>query len=1009
MVIVAGLLTGPAAAGDVLLQYFEGQWETIERRMPDVFTARYHALWVPPPGKADSGEFSVGYDVYDRFHLGRPGDRTLYGTEESFRRLSQEMSRAGVLLYIDTIVNHNGFRDSSTSGFEASGGYPGFVTRLPGDADGDFHGAFEGGDWNMRLAGLIDIAQEKNHQFVRHPVPDVVGNIPNETARESNRMLYPDLDLPLAHGRRPFNLANPMAGDPYTENATGLLMRYLQWMAEVHGVDGFRIDAVKHVPQWFYNDYYDAAVYNVARNAIDGSAFTPFSFGEAFDTNFALLESYTRKDGYGNRDVLDFPLFYAMKSVFDAGGFGNIGDLEFASFDGSDGGYNDGTRGVMFVNSHDEEGGGYTTLGPGYNIVAHAHILTRTGYPVVYYNAHEFGTERDFPKPGRWEALGNTSDLITRLVRINKEYVRGAHATRWVDDTVYIYERVNACLVGLNDRGDGGFDTRTVDTGFAPGMVLVELTGNATSATVDPYDDIYDTVTVGLDGKVTIRVPRNRNPDGLFHGRGYVIYGPQKPTSTLSVTNTAWVIGADPTGGTEGVRRLTPLHVVTDDTIEVQLEVAASPVSDNALVKINFGAVDVDGDSVISAHGPFAGFESFPSINAGVHTASIDATTLPEGYNYIETVAFLERPLSTPAIYDNQRLVVYLDRLPPQAELVYPSRTGTRDIESGTYEVAVAVDHTVNNVHVLRDVSPSATDGEIIAMLGAGTQAWRRDRLEWRREVGGFAGNGTTELTVVAFEETGNYSITRFGGIGYDTSPAPVVPLVISDTAGSTLYNTGWHNGAKGGSGLGVWVLSTSGVNAGHFIGSSTGNGDGDSNADGDIDTAGRSWGLWAQTGTTASAVRLLESSVPVDGQVLVKMDNGWIATGGVVGVGLRNASGQNLTEFYFVGGESAYRVDDGTGSDPTTLGFSDEGLTLIFSQRSGGTYDLSIERLAGGSELLTGRALKSPSGGQSIAQVRLFSFAAGTGSAHDAFFNSLFVSTTGGLVPVELDLFAVE
>ena len=51
----------------------------------------------------------------------------------------------------------------------ALGGYPGFALQLPGDPYGDFHNPSDGGDLQGQLAGLVDIAQEKNHQFIRHP------------------------------------------------------------------------------------------------------------------------------------------------------------------------------------------------------------------------------------------------------------------------------------------------------------------------------------------------------------------------------------------------------------------------------------------------------------------------------------------------------------------------------------------------------------------------------------------------------------------------------------------------------------------------------------------------------------------------------------------------------------------------------------------------------------------------------------------------------------------------
>ncbi|MBY0309501.1 MAG: hypothetical protein K2Q09_12225, partial [Phycisphaerales bacterium] len=174
----------PAAAAlaqdnPVYLQWFETSWSNIEARTPDLFLAGYNALWLPPPGKASDG--SVGYDLFDRFDLGSPASPTAYGTEDAFRRLVAELHTAGQLVNVDWIMNHNGAR-TSNSAFIADGGWPGFY--LPGVAGGanfwgDFHdGSTQSGNpgganynlWNGDLVGLIDIAQESNYQFIRHPV-----------------------------------------------------------------------------------------------------------------------------------------------------------------------------------------------------------------------------------------------------------------------------------------------------------------------------------------------------------------------------------------------------------------------------------------------------------------------------------------------------------------------------------------------------------------------------------------------------------------------------------------------------------------------------------------------------------------------------------------------------------------------------------------------------------------------------------------------------------------------
>jgi alpha-amylase len=774
-----------APAGDVILQYFEGRWQTIERRVPDVFLANYQALWVPPPGKADSGGFSVGYDVFDRFNLGTPFDRTLYGTTEDFRQLSRELDQAGIALYIDCVLNHNGFSDLGRPGFVENGDYPGFVVSLPNDVDGDFHGIFEGGDLNGRLAGLIDIAQEKNHQFFRHPVEmGNPSNIPFETPNPANRRFYPDQDLPMENGRHPFNLEDPMAGDPTIENATGLTLRYLQWMVEVNGVDGFRLDATKHIPTWYFNNFYDARLFNVGRNKVNGGPFTPFSFGENYTGDFGTLAAYVRKDGFGNRDTLDFPLFFAMRSVFGAGGFASMRSLEFASFDGYDGNANDGSLGVLFAGSHDEHGAGSFN---GFSNIPHAHILTRAGYPAVYYNAKEFGDGRDFPKDGRGDALGNFGGVVLpRLARINKAYADGPQFTRWIDDDVYIYERANSMIVGLNDRGDSGFDTRSIDTAFR-NVTLVELTGNATSMSVDPNNDIFDSIAIGADGRATIRVPRSSSSNG-FHGRGYVVYGLEAPRSTLSIANAVGTIGPDPDDGRpEGTRRLATLDIVTADTIDVALSVdGAGPAEDNAIVKLDFGR-DTSGDSDVFDGGRFFGWDEFQNGSAtsgggtGMYSTAIDATNLVDGYHYVSTAAFRPRPNGEPAVFDLQRRVVYLDRLPPQAQLLFPAGpfNGVNDIASSSYEVVASAEPLVNSLHFVKDYPMGATDDDIAALIDGSTSARRHDRAEWRLALNDLA-PGALRLAMVVFEESGNRNVIRIDGIGVQV-PLPQLALGVDN------------------------------------------------------------------------------------------------------------------------------------------------------------------------------------------------------------------------------------
>ena len=71
--------------------------------------------------RADSGNSSVGYDVYDRFDLGSPRNETLYGTETSLKTLVSAAHTAGILVNTDFVANHNGFSNTGSGGYEGNG------------------------------------------------------------------------------------------------------------------------------------------------------------------------------------------------------------------------------------------------------------------------------------------------------------------------------------------------------------------------------------------------------------------------------------------------------------------------------------------------------------------------------------------------------------------------------------------------------------------------------------------------------------------------------------------------------------------------------------------------------------------------------------------------------------------------------------------------------------------------------------------------------------------------
>ena len=76
------------AQAEVLMQWFESDWDEMYQKLPKVAEIGYDSFWIPPPTKGPVGTSTkwanVGYNLYDRFDLGDVPQRgslaTRYGT-----------------------------------------------------------------------------------------------------------------------------------------------------------------------------------------------------------------------------------------------------------------------------------------------------------------------------------------------------------------------------------------------------------------------------------------------------------------------------------------------------------------------------------------------------------------------------------------------------------------------------------------------------------------------------------------------------------------------------------------------------------------------------------------------------------------------------------------------------------------------------------------------------------------------------------------------------------------
>ena len=780
VIVLLGVLsiTPGSASAEVYLQYFETSWKEMRQRMPEVAMHGYSTLWLAPPSKGCEGTADPGYAVYDRFDLGDKNQRgttaTRYGTRTELVALTQEIHRMGGKVIFDIIMNHNGnparienahvtmtpvpidkFPQTKPLDYhllpgkkvnqtdyqvllpKALGGttawikpktswnpekfvawvkmpagvsFPGY-DRLVRTPWSDFKSVYQ--DQNFALLGLIDFAIEQHLNSAKTGVDPGKDGRSNTTGTKLPKFI-----------RQPGCKECYPGGKPVAEDIRQFLHRWMWWMGKVTDADGYRLDAIKHVPTTFYNydfngdtvafikkiqDDYDQRRGYKDTNDTDGVQ-DAILFGESYTgiEKAGDLLAY-RKTGM---QLLNFPLMFTLLSLFgkSAGGGGDLGKLSFphpsdpyagAWLEFAGLGRHDG---VHFAQSHDQKPPDYQ------EDLAFAYVLTRPGNSVVFFDGNNYDS-KSWVAPGRADALGDLGSTITTLVSIHNHYARGGMFNRYVDDDAYVYERVvkgkgAALLMVLHDNVGsdtrcgpdgvarfGGYDPRPlVVTAFPPGTKLTELTGNSpvSSTTVmDPKKVASSQVNAAV-AKHKLAWPNKALPAnyGLVHlavpsgpSKNYAAYGVAAPSGPSNGARAVEIHQAgqrvaDVTVQTVGERRTAygvrvpprklQLPKVTGQKVDIRLRVSSS--CNAAYVSLNQGGKALGGASPvkISPEGLWDGYVPLQRGKdmSGDRTFSltgVDVSALADG-NHIFRVRAVDSQSNLPPVLTTFAVPFLVDR-----------------------------------------------------------------------------------------------------------------------------------------------------------------------------------------------------------------------------------------------------------------------------------------------------------------------------------------------------------
>ncbi|HYO62513.1 MAG TPA: alpha-amylase family glycosyl hydrolase [Pyrinomonadaceae bacterium] len=417
--------------------YWGGDFAGIQQKMSYLAGMGVTAIWISPPVDNLNANIPSGNSPTASYHgyQGRDFKRIEEHSGDSsngwavFDNLVTAAHQAGIKVIVDFAPNHTTQNNAGEFGALYNNGV--FMGNYTNDANGYYHHNPNIVDWNDRYQvqyyTLFDLSE--------------------------------------------VNLTNPTM-DAYMKDAAKLFQQ--------HGVDGFRIDAIKHVT-WGWQYSFANALYTNADT---------FLFGEWYQsgTNDPLYRDsykYSNKSGISQ---LDFPLNTAIRNVF--GSNANFSEIDAVlAQEASNFTWDEDL--VTFIDNHDMTR--FLSLNNNQNRLhqAMAFILTQRGIPCIYYGTEQYlfnntsGGGDPYNRPMMNAFNTNTTaytltNRLSTLRRNNPAIPYGSTQQRWINNDVYVYERKffnHVVLVAINKSATTAYNVTGLNTSLPVGTYGDYLTG----------------------------------------------------------------------------------------------------------------------------------------------------------------------------------------------------------------------------------------------------------------------------------------------------------------------------------------------------------------------------------------------------------------------------------------------------------------------------------------------------------------------------------------------------
>ena len=367
----------------IIMQYFEwymdckqNLWNNIAEEAEKLADKGITALWLPPAYKGMGGKDEVGYAVYDVYDLGEFNQKgtikTKYGSKDEYINCIMALKQAGIESYADIVLNHKMGAD--------------YLQTIPAKK-------VDWGNHNEEISKqeVVRVATKFTFPGRNHKYSDFEWNWTHfdgidydDKTKEHAIFKFKDKDWSIAVDEEYGNYDYLMGADLDFKNPEVIeeCTRWGKWYLETTQIDGFRLDAVKHIDADFYKNW--------IRELRKESGDELFTVGEYWSGDISKLHRYITETE-GEISLFDVPLHYHLEAASKDENYDMSKILEGTLVKENP------NKAVTFVDNHDTQPGQslQSFIERWFKPAAYSIILLRDeGYPCIFYGDF-YGIQHD--------------------------------------------------------------------------------------------------------------------------------------------------------------------------------------------------------------------------------------------------------------------------------------------------------------------------------------------------------------------------------------------------------------------------------------------------------------------------------------------------------------------------------------------------------------------------------------------------------------------------------------